>query len=193
MLLRFTTRERKERELNPQGTYQKMLDRFPTGSRRQSGGPSVVSSMPRPGLEPRTSREKRDMISISPSRPLWAVCHQAEGKGFEPLSPLRESRVSSAVRPTISGYLPYSSVDQPGVEPGLPACRAGVVPLDHKPISSRSVDRRGVEPRSSGCDPDVVPLDQQPLFREVRPGIEPEPRPYQGRVLPQHLQTAFVD
>ena len=25
---------------------------------------------------------------------------------------------------------------------------------------------------------------------EVRPGIEPEPRPYQGRVLPKHLQTA---
>ena len=24
---------------------------------------------------------------------------------------------------------------------------------------------------------------------KVRPGIEPDPRPYQGRVLPQHLQT----
>lgn len=31
---------------------------------------------------------------------------QAEGKGFEPSSPV-ESRVSSAVRPTVSGYLPY--------------------------------------------------------------------------------------
>ena len=52
----------------------------------------------------------------------------------------------------------------PGIEPGLPACRAGVVPLDHEPVSSSlSVDRRGVEPRLSGCDPDVVPLDQQPI------------------------------
>ena len=64
----------------------------------------------------------------------------------------------------------------------------------HSSTLSRSVvDRRGVEPRFSGCKPDVVPLDQQPLFRKVRPGIEPEPRPYQGRVLPQHLQTVAVD
>src|SRR5437899_666183 len=40
------------------------------------------------------------MISISPSG------HSAEGKGFEPSS-LEENRVSSAVRPTVSGYLPY--------------------------------------------------------------------------------------
>ena len=84
-------------------------------------------------------------------------------------------------------------MDPPGIEPGLPACRAGVVPLDHEPVSSLSVDRRGVEPRLSGCDPDVVPLDQQPIFQKVRPGIEPELRPYQGRVLPQHLQTMFAN
>ena len=50
------------------------------------------------------------------------------------------------------------------------------------------VDRRGIEPRLPGCKPSVFPLDQRP-FREVRPGIEPGPRPYQGRVLPEHLQT----
>jgi hypothetical protein len=35
-----TRPQRKERELNPQGTF--VLDRLPTGSRRQSGCPSVL-------------------------------------------------------------------------------------------------------------------------------------------------------
>ena len=48
--------QRKERESNPQGLL-KMLDRLPTGSRRQSGGPSIcVLLVPRPGLEPGTPR-----------------------------------------------------------------------------------------------------------------------------------------
>ena len=34
-----------------------------------------------------------------------------------------------------------------------------------------------------------MPLDHEPIFQKVRPGIEPELRPYQERVLPQHLQT----
>lgn len=55
-------------------------------------------------------------------------------------------------------------MDPPGIEPGLPACRADVVPLDH-----------------------------EPLFIRGRPGIEPELRPYQGRVQPQHLQTMFIN
>ncbi len=37
------------------------------------------------------------------------------------------------------GYLPLP-VDPPGIEPGLPACRAGVLPLDHEPSNpQRSV------------------------------------------------------
>jgi hypothetical protein len=42
-----------------------------------------------------------------------------------------ENRLSRAARPTVSGYLP--SVDPPGIEPGSPVCRTGVVPLDHEP------------------------------------------------------------
>ena len=63
---RFTIRERKGPtyrsvpELNLQGTQhaRPASNRFPSGHRRVGGpgGPSVVSSMPRPGLEPRTSR-----------------------------------------------------------------------------------------------------------------------------------------
>ena len=43
-----------------------------------------------------------------------------------------ENRISRAARQAVSGYLP--SVDPPGVEPGFPVCRAGVVPLDHEPV-----------------------------------------------------------
>ena len=83
-------------------------------------------------------------------------------------------------------------MDPPGIEPGSPACRAGVVPLDHEPIDS--VDRMGIEPNAPTLQKSVAPLGTcQPVFREVRPGIEPEPRPYRGRVLPQHLQTVVVD
>jgi hypothetical protein len=32
------------------------------------------------------------------------------------------------------GYLPFVSVDPPGIEPESPACRAGVLPLDDEPI-----------------------------------------------------------
>ena len=58
----------------------------------------------------------------------------------------------------------------------------------------RRVDRRGFEPRFPGCKPSVLPLDEQPIFvlQEVRPGIEPDLRPYHGRVLPKHLQTLPV-
>ena len=102
----------------------------------------IRNSAPRAGVEPATSRSKREMMSISPSGHFFralacAACshHQAEGEGFEPSSPLRESRVSSAVRPAVSGCLPYQ-VDPPGIEPGSPTCRAGVFPLDHGPIQS---------------------------------------------------------
>src|SRR5580693_2849589 len=47
-----------------------------------------------------------------------------------------ENRISRAARPTVSGYLP--SVDPPGIEPGFPVCRTGVVPLDHEPASQGS-------------------------------------------------------
>ena len=73
------------------------------------------------------------------------------------------------------------------------------------------VERRGIEPRLPGCKPSVFPLDQRPIvnvhfcFRsalaclcgkrarlKVRPGIEPGPRPYHGRVRPKHLQTILM-
>ena len=79
-------------------------------------------------------------------------------------------------------------VDPPGIEPGSPACRAGVVPLDHRPAVA--VDRMGVEPITPTLQESVAPsVHASPCLPEVRPGIEPGPRPYHGRVLPEHLQT----
>lgn len=144
--------QRKERESNPQGT--RVLDRLPTGSRRQSGGPSVVPyclSVARPGFEPAVftfwPRLEAGCVSVSPSGHVRSVI-QAEGKGFEPSSPV-ESRVSSAVRPTVSGCLPCSaSGGHRQIVTGLtgnrtrpvqienwPPCHSGVFPLDHEPLS----------------------------------------------------------
>ncbi len=65
-------------------------------------------------------------------------------------------------RGMISVSPPGYQVDLPGVEPGFPACRAGVVPLDHRPVTA--VDRRGIEPRFPACDAGVFPLDEQPVL-----------------------------
>ena len=83
------------------------------------------------------------------------------------------------------GYLPYE-VDPPGIEPGLPVCRTGVVPLDHEPIKWSAGESN---PDYLGASQASSPLDERPITQEVRPGVEPGLRPYHGRVLPEHLQT----
>ena len=97
---------------------------------------------------------------------------------------------SKQARLTVFGYLPLTRVDSSGIEPELLACRASVFPLDHEPAS---VERRGIEPRFPGCRPGVVPLDQHPVTSEAYLGIEPNLRPYQGRVLPEHLKAGVGD
>src|ERR1043166_8416523 len=92
------------------------------------------------------------MISISPS----GQSNPAEGKGVEPSSQQCGNCLSRAARPTVSGYLPYFSGPpgsrtpisclqgrclplgpaarlihqevRPGIEPGLPPYREGVLP-----------------------------------------------------------------
>ena len=202
---RFTIRERKERELNPQGTVhaRSASNRFPspfgwpfrclfdasTRTRTQNipleaghdfhftieAAVGRSSSSGRQGIRTLTTNWPHGLAN-RPGKPYPATFRKsARGGSTTPISGPTGSRT-----PCIS------------FPKDRPACRAGVVPLDHDPVSL-SVDRRGVEPRSSGCKPDVVPLDQQPRFQKVRPGIEPELRPYQGRVQPQHLQTVLVD
>ena len=54
----------------------------------------------------------------------------------------------------ISGSPPLLSVDPPGIEPGLPPCHSGVIPLDHRPVAMES---RGVEPRRRVCKTQLQP------------------------------------
>src|SRR5262249_16646353 len=55
-------------------------------------------------------------------------------------------------------------VDRPGVEPGFPACHAGV--LSHWTISPfpSSGRRPGVEPGLPVCKTSALPLDERPIL-----------------------------
>jgi hypothetical protein len=98
-----------------------------SGRERETNRGMASRKVPRPGLEPGTSRSKRGMMSFSPSG------YQRKARDLNPHSQ-QGDRLSRAARPTVSGYLP--GMDPPGIEPGLPACRAGVFPLDHEPHST---------------------------------------------------------
>jgi hypothetical protein len=92
-------------------------------------------------------------------------------------------RTALAERPG-QPYPATFQVDPPGIEPGFPVCRTGVVPLDHEPIHSgewgsnpRSpapkagglplsyplqMDREGFAPSFPACKAGALLLDQQP-------------------------------
>ncbi len=81
------------------------------------------------------------------------------------------------------------SVDPPGIEPGLPACRAGVFPLDHEPISGPPGSRTPI----AWVQTKRPTIERAALYHsEVRPGIEPGLPPYHSGVPPKHLQTDSV-
>ena len=83
---------------------------------------------PRPGFEPGTPGSKPGMMSVSPSR------QKRKARESNPHLPLGRTVLAGRPGEPVSGYLP--SVDPPGVEPGSPVCRPGVVPLDHEPVVS---------------------------------------------------------
>jgi hypothetical protein len=60
---------------------------------------------------------------------VWGEPQSAGQVSSEPTCPANNSRADR--------------VDPPGVEPGLPVCRTGVIPLDHRPISCRAQWNRG--------------------------------------------------
>ena len=71
-----------------------------------------------------------------------------------------------------------------------PACRAGVFPFDHEPLSGASGSRTPI----AWVQTKRLPVGPTPhvLHEEVRPGIEPGLRPYHRRVQPKHLQTMLM-
>ena len=113
----------------------------------------------------------------------------AEGKGFEPSS-LIEPRVSSAVRPTVSGYLPNSSsisnfkyfkfqISNALSGPTGNRTRIACLQGRHPPIERQArrclppsharqrVIPDGVEPPSPGCKPGVVAVGQRDRGKEL--------------------------
>ena len=79
---------------------------------------------------------------------------------------------------------PFHLVDRMGIEPNAPTLQGSVAPLEHASpflfwLLSPCDQRSASVPVATG--------DRARL--KVRPGIEPGPRPYHGRVRPKHLQT----
>ena len=137
-----------------------------------------TSSTPSRGRTCNASFEARDDVRFT-------IGARAEGKGVEPSSPRGEPTFQ--IGPANRIRLPSVGVDPLGIEPRFPACRAGVVPLDHEPAR---VDRRGLEPRFLACETSVFPLDEQPALRQRSArDLNPARRPTKAVCRPQHLQT----
>ena len=64
-------------------------------------------------------------------------------------------RTALAERPGKPYPATFHQVDPPGIEPGFPVCRTGVVPLDHEPIQS---GEWGSNPRSPASKAGGFPL-----------------------------------
>src|SRR5262249_48771223 len=82
------------------------------------------------------ARSRTRNVSLGPRHDVrFTTRASSKRKARESNPPLRRRRTALAERPgqPVSGYHPFS-VDLPGVEPGSPACRAGIVPLDHRPM-----------------------------------------------------------
>ncbi len=116
-------------------------------------------------------------------------------QGSRTLISTRENRVSTAARPTVSGYLPYArySNGPAGSRTPVSATPGRCRPVGPQARSVIPVDRMGVEPTApilQGSVASTVHASPRFLLAEVRPGVEPGLPPYQGGVLPNHLQTA---
>src|SRR5207342_279318 len=95
---------------------------------------TLLSIVPRPGFEPGTPRSKRGMMVH------FTIGASSGRQGSRTL--ISVGRTAFPERPGQPYPATFHSVDPPGIEPGSPACRTGVVPLDHEPASQGSGARR---------------------------------------------------
>ena len=115
--------------------------------------------------------------------PSSLIPSEAPRPGVEP-GTSRSRRGMMSVSPPGRAFL---TVDLPRIELGSPACRAGVVPLDHRPVRQWTAGESN--PNLRRAIPASSRWTSSPFYPEVRPGLEPGLPPYQRGVLPQHLQT----
>ena len=142
---------------------------------------SGLASSPTRTRTRNTSLEARDDFRFT-------IGLSAEGGGIEPYPTPFPGRLVSTQRPE-PVRLPSNSVDSPGIEPGLPPCHSGVFSLDHEPVQLVQLQWTAEE-----LNPDLLVAGQvscrwtsSPFIAEVRPGVEPDLRPYHGRVPPKTL------
>src|SRR5262245_40835191 len=121
---------------------------------RPTAGPRDCKA-PRPGLEPGTPRSKRGMMSFSPPG------HERKARDSNPHH-ATVSRLSKAVRPTVSGYLPvteYAVLSEWTHWELNPDFQFAELASSRWTMGPSSVDRRGLEPRFPTCEAGVFPLD----------------------------------
>src|SRR5262245_35409015 len=82
---------------------------------------------------------------------------RAEGEGIEPSRP--RGNTAFPERPGNPYPAAFREVDPPGLEPGLPTCHAGVLPLDDEPVQSGRWD---LNPRSPASDAGGLPTFLRP-------------------------------
>jgi hypothetical protein len=104
--------------------------RFPMSKGRPAAGPRDCRAAPRPGVEPGTSRSKREMISVSPPG-----CREWTSRESNPH--LRHARPASS-RWTRG---PFLAVETTGIEPDQAACEAASPPWYMRPRCVRQGDR----------------------------------------------------
>src|SRR5262249_45110914 len=124
---------------------------------RSCGIPITIEAhteAPRPGVEPRTPRSKRGMISLSPSGRKW-TCRDLN-PDFQPAE-----LVSS---PWTIGPL---SMDRRRFELRFPPCEGGVLPLDEQPNPVR--ETRAV--RGGSRHPSFPPGVDTPGMKPLEAGV----------------------
>ena len=130
------------------------------------------------------------MISISPSG--HVIRHtKRKARELNPHPVEREPRLAERPGQPYPATF-HISVDRPGIEPGSPVRRTGVVPLDHQPVVSSGPDGSRTQPAPTLQGSVASWEHASPSSSEVRPGVEPGLPPYRGGVLPKHLQTIFI-
>ena len=85
--------------------------------------PSTIKSLQRKARESNPHSPKGSAFPERPGNP-YPAAFRACGTPFQ----------WCRFPPTPLEWCPTSTVDLPGIEPGSPVCRTGVVPLDHKPV-----------------------------------------------------------
>lgn len=119
-----------------------------------------------------TCLEDRHDQSISPSSHyirLFSGRH-----GIRTHNSSDEALISSEARQTVSGYLPFFvRVDRRGIEPRLPGCKPGVVPLDQQPEKKLSTKITGAQNKDLCTWPVDSVSSVIQLSQVAGPGVAP--------------------